>query len=143
MPDPPKGTLQGRHSQSTSLPLRHTSHPNKETKHSHIVIVNQYASHFYHQCTYMFHWLYIYIFIITKLNSAHIFLLLGSGNGLLNNYYLYVQWVAMVFLVYFPRRWHAAAFSCNGSARGICADAYNYLVIIVLMLWRCHLASLT
>ena len=26
--------------------------------------------------------------------------------------------------------WHAAAFSCNGSARGICADAYNYLVLV-------------
>ena len=26
--------------------------------------------------------------------------------------------------------WHAAAFSCNGSARGICADAYIYLVKI-------------
>ena len=26
--------------------------------------------------------------------------------------------------IFHVKVWHAAAFSCNGSARGICADAY-------------------
>ena len=30
--------------------------------------------------------------------------------------------------IFHVKVWHAAAFSCNGSARGICADAYIYIV---------------
>ena len=49
----------------------------------------------------------------------------------LGNYYLYVQWVAMVFLVYFPRRFGMQlplVAMVLREALGICADAYNYLV---------------
>ena len=42
-------------------------------------------------------YIYIYIYIYVCHASAH-----AQDNN--NNYYLYVQWVAMVFLVYFPRR---------------------------------------
>ena len=42
-------------------------------------------------------YIYIYIYMCVCHASAH-----AQDNN--NNYYLYVQWVAMVFLVYFPRR---------------------------------------
>ena len=38
-------------------------------------------------------------------------------------YYLYMRAMGRHGFPGIPRR-HAAAFSCNGSARGICADAY-------------------
>ena len=43
-----------------------------------------------------------------------------------NYYYLYIRAMGRHgFPGIFPSKvWHAAAFSCNGSARGICADAY-------------------
>ena len=69
MPDPPKGTLQGRHSQSTSLPSRHTSHPNKETKHFHSHSHSQpiRTSHFYHQLyIHVSLGIYIYIYFTLK-----------------------------------------------------------------------------
>ena len=50
--------------------------------------------------------IYIYIYIYVCHASAH-----AQDNN--NNNYLYVQWVAMVFLVY-REFWHAAAFSCSG-----------------------------
>ena len=42
-------------------------------------------------------YIYIYIYIYVCHASAH-----AQDNN--NNNYLHVQWVAMVFLVYFPRR---------------------------------------
>ena len=36
--------------------------------------------------------------------------------------------------IFHVKVWHAAAFSCNGSARGICADAYIYSIYIYV----CH-----
>ena len=74
-------------------------------------------------------YIYIYIYIpesVTLLRMSRFCACAAHAQDNNNNNYLYVQWVAMVFLVYiFPAKvWHAAAFSCKGSARGICADAY-------------------
>ena len=56
----------------------------------------------------------IYIYVCHA--SAH-----AQDNN--NNYYLYIRAMGRHGFPGIPRR-HAAAFSCNGSARGICADAY-------------------
>ena len=40
------------------------------------------------------------------------------------------------FSWYTAKVWHAAAFSCNGFARGTCADAYIYLVIYTINSFR-------
>ena len=56
----------------------------------------------------------IYIYVCHA--SAH-----AQDNN--NYYYLYIRAMGRHGFPGIPRR-HAAAFSCNGSARGICADAY-------------------
>ena len=61
----------------------------------------------------------IYIYIYVCHASAH-----AQDNN--NYYYLYIRAMGRHgFPGIFPVKvWHAAAFRCNGSARGICADAY-------------------
>ena len=80
----------------------------------------------------------IYIYVCHS--SAH-----AQDNN--NNYYLYVQWVAMVFLVYFPRRFGmqlplVAMVLCEASPlMRISSNYYTHLIIVIntlLHLWYCY-----